>query len=256
MQFNLEKALFYFHDPQHPGDYYNKDQLTQNGIFFNIFDFPLHYAGDIFEGERFFFDELQQQFFIWALKHHAPRCVSSMKAMYIMKPDTPAPYIDFVKRHLSEYQAHGIEIKFPNIDEISFYQGSEKDVRNIILETAKRNIESGHVTPKGDPGYVRPVAGRGKRFINGQYDPALGLLSYPFEWFVAVMVAPWGAYAKPPVNVIVHPEPIYEPLRRVKAQANYGYGSKSKNEAVLSGLTDVLLTHSHQPYTGDRYIQE
>jgi branched-subunit amino acid aminotransferase/4-amino-4-deoxychorismate lyase len=256
MQFNLEKALFFYQDTRNSGRYYRYKELTEYGITFTLCDFPLHYAGDVFEGERFFFDERQQKFFMWGLDKHVSRFIRSLKGMLIMKPDS-LPYESFAQKHREEFETHGIRLDPIDINKVSFYPGTYEEIRDMFLETAKRNIESGHVTPKTDPGYARPLAGRGKKYdTNGQCAPELGIQSLSFSYFIANMVAPWGSYVKPPIVVTVYPEEVNEPLRRLKAQANYGLGSKLKNEARLSGFSDVLVTGHHPETPGIRYAQE
>lgn len=173
-----------------------------------------------------------------------------------MKPDE-LPYESFVQKHLKELEEHGIKMERVDMSKISFYPGTETDIRNIFMETAKRNIESGHVTPKTHPGYLRSLAGRGRKFDdNGQYTPELGIQSLSFDCFIASMAAPWGPYMKPPVVVVVSKEDVNEPIRRLKAQGNYALGSKLKNEARLSGLSDVMLANHRPDHPGVRYAQE
>ncbi len=199
------------------------EEMFKKGILKTPYCHTLHYGTSVFEGIRAVPDVNSHRLHIITFDKHIERLMRSMEFLYLTKPTDKSI------------------VNNPDFNKMKFLEITKDEIRESIIEVIKLNVKNG-IYKEEDGCYIRPIVYREDVFQeNLQHNPSLGVYSLNHDVVFEIETFKWGAYVNKP-RVKVYPKGISSPLRHVKAGANYGFGGRCKNWAVLQGFQEAILT--------------
>lgn len=229
---------------------HRENGVAVNDLAFQPHDHEAHYGGGVFEGIRAKprAVEIRDDKFIAASplelavingQENAQRFLRSMEALRLreskIKHELPSEISEFFKPYDSSKDIFVPETFTSN------------HVLDVLAGVVQRNTHAGHLHPEKGEIYLRPLA-----FRASHVDGKLGVNPRQHDILFIVMAQEWGDYLPNGLNLVVYPQGVESPMRRVKASANYALGQIAKNDAVVLGFDDALFTDNHSL----RYIEE
>ncbi len=203
----------------------------------------LHYGTTVFEGIRAkpnqpLLNEGVLELAVINFERNAQRFLHSMEELRLKKPSNlePGSIPPSVQSRLKPYDPANDVFIPPDF--------TTETLKELVFSAIRRNAEEGTITPEKGEVYIRPLCYRA-----AHPDGKLGVYSLQHDIILSIQVLEWGDYLPDGLRLVVHPDGVADPIRRIKSGANYALGSLAKNQATAfqtaNGVVrfdDALLT--------------
>ena len=236
----VKPGIIYHQDTIGYKGFYTLEEMVEKKLTLGPYSHVVHYANSVFEGIRAIWDDDQEKLYLITLDKHINRFLNSIKSKFHGNFDVNGLYnsVQDYKDDLS------FGITKPHKNNFTFLDLNYDEVKDAVINTVKKNVKAGNIDPKQGC-YIRPIVYRDQIWNDkGKFDPSLGVFSLKHSVVFEIEAFTWGTYLAGNPKVIVYPEGIDTPIRKIKAGGNYTFGGMAKDWAVARGYSEAIITDS------------
>ncbi len=210
----------------------------------------IHYATGGFEGILAVPSETQPGVVnVLTLDQNVKRALDTMTALYLIE----GKETERVRTIREKIKKNFPDIKLRQPVEATYLNITPEKLRGDLCVLVRKSIAENYVEP-GRLIYIRPIFGRGDKYLNGVVKAASGVMGLTHEVFLTMFPQNVERYLKTAPNQDPHgillvwenerfPEAgIISPIRHIKSVGGYTLNGLAKNGAVLAGFDEGLIT--------------